>query len=455
MATYPIKLLKDESGTPFVPLTSTAALKTKDGSSLEDEFSKKLEVTNIKAGKDITLSVDGNNITINNASKGVLIDNLTTTTAGQGALDARQGKILKDSIPEVVNNLTTVSTDKALSAYQGYLLSGKIVPAGGTEGQVLKKSSSTDWALEWGDAADPNAIIGDGSIKKIVYCTLEEYNNLSTKDPETEYHIEDAQSDLSYISRDEINTLITTQTSKYLPLSGGTVTTLTVRGSNPILHIKDTVNTYNTTPDTTSYPALLWVDKNNVAMGRLELIESTDGSRLMSLYALKPGMTSGGSFFKIGWDSNGNKTSSLDGPLTISNNLTLTGSITIGSGFGKKYTFTKSVTIGDDWTDTGLAYNSLPTGAYIVYMTGIYDSTYTWQGGNVYVGLMTWYSTGTNSDEAWEISLHTTGHAHNAYAISLRTHSHAGNTTNTRLEIKSSKAFSRATDIKFTFVKMV
>lgn len=224
MATYPIKLLKDESGTPFVPLTSTAALKTKDGSSLEDEFSKKLEVTNIKAGKDITLNVDGNNITINNASKGVLIDNLTTTTAGQGALDARQGKILKDSIPEVVNNLTTVSTDKALSAYQGYLLSGKIVPAGGTEGQVLKKSSSTDWALEWGDAADPNAIIGDGSIKKIVYCTLEEYNNLSTKDPETEYHIEEAQSDLSYISRDEINTLITTQTSKYLPLSGGTVT---------------------------------------------------------------------------------------------------------------------------------------------------------------------------------------------------------------------------------------
>lgn len=208
MATYPIKLLKDESGTPFVPLTSTAALKTKDGSSLEDEFNKKLEVTNIKAGKDITLTVSGNNITINNASKGVLIDNLTTTTAGQGALDARQGKILKDSIPEVVNNLTTVSTDKALSAYQGYLLSGKIVPAGGTEGQVLKKSSGTDWALEWGDAADPNAIIGDGSIKKIVYCTLEEYNNLKTIDPDTEYHIQETDEDLSYISRNDIQKMI-------------------------------------------------------------------------------------------------------------------------------------------------------------------------------------------------------------------------------------------------------
>lgn len=361
MATYPIKLLKDESGTPFVPLTSTAALKTKDGSSLEDEFNKKLEVTNIKAGKDITLTVNGNNITINNASKGVLIDNLTTTTAGQGALDARQGKILKDSIPEVVNNLTTVSTDKALSAYQGYLLSGKIVPAGGTEGQVLKKSSGTDWALEWGDAADPNAIIGDGSIKKIVYCTLEEYNNLTTKDPETEYHIEEASSDMTYMSRDEINTLITTQTSKYLPLIGGTLT--------------------------------------------------------------------GG--------------------------LTVNGGITIGSGFGKKYTFTKSVIIGSSWTNVGLAYNSLPTGAYIVYMTGIYDSTYTWQAGNIYVGLMTWYSTGTNSDEGYEIPLHTTGHAHNDYTISLRTHSHTSNSTNTQLEIKSSTAFSRATDIKLTFVKII
>lgn len=194
MAKYPIKMLKDEEGTPFVPLVSTEALRTPEGETIEEELEKKLEVSNIKAGTDISLSVDGNNITINNASKGVLIDNLDTETPGLGSLDARQGKVLKDMIPDVVNNLTTVSTDKALSAYQGYLLNHKVVPTGGTTGQVLKKSSNDDHALEWGDAADPNAIIGDGSIKKIIELTYEEYQALETIDPDTEYHILDAQS---------------------------------------------------------------------------------------------------------------------------------------------------------------------------------------------------------------------------------------------------------------------
>ena len=194
MAKYPIKMLKDEEGNAFVPLTSSEALKTPDGKTLDEKLQNKLETTNIKAGTDINITVDGNNITINNASKGVLIDNLTTETPGVGSLDAHQGKVLKEMIPEVVNNVTSTDSDKALSAYQGYLLSGKVVPTGGKEGQVLKKSSDTNWSLEWGDAADPNAIVGDGSIKKIVELTYEEYQALETIDPDTEYHIIDAQS---------------------------------------------------------------------------------------------------------------------------------------------------------------------------------------------------------------------------------------------------------------------
>lgn len=199
MAKYPIKMLKDEEGTPFVPLVSTEALRTPGGESIEEKLEKKLEVSNIKAGTDISLSIDGNNITINNASKGVLIDNLDTETSGLGSLDAHQGKVLKDMIPDVVNDLTTVSTDKALSAYQGYLLNHRVVPTGGTTGQVLKKSSDDDHALEWGDAADPNAIIGDGSIKKIVELTYEEYQALDTIDSDTEYHILDATSSLDQL----------------------------------------------------------------------------------------------------------------------------------------------------------------------------------------------------------------------------------------------------------------
>lgn len=215
MAKYPIKMLKDEEGTPFVPLVSTEALRTPEGETIEEKLKKKLEVSNIIAGTDISLSVDGNNITINNASKGVLIDNLDTEISGLGSLDAHQGKVLKDMIPDVVDNLTTVSTDKALSAYQGYLLNHKVVPIGGTTGQVLKKSSNDDHALEWGDAADPNAIVGDGSIKKIIELTYEEYQALDVVDPDTEYHILDAQSSINNLEEFVANLILESDKRKH------------------------------------------------------------------------------------------------------------------------------------------------------------------------------------------------------------------------------------------------
>lgn len=128
MAKYPIKMLKDEENNPFIPLVSTEGIQSPDGETLEQKLQKKLEKENIIAGSNITISTEGNNITINStggSASANLIDNLTTEVAGQGALDARQGKILKDSIPQVINNLTTVDTNNALSAYQGYLLDHK------------------------------------------------------------------------------------------------------------------------------------------------------------------------------------------------------------------------------------------------------------------------------------------------------------------------------------------
>lgn len=228
MAIYPIKMLKDEEGNAFVPLTSSEALKTPDGKTLDEKLQNKLETTNIKAGTDINITVDGNNVTINNASKGVLIDNLTTETPGVGSLDARQGKVLKEMIPEVVNNVTSTDSDKALSAYQGYLLSGKVVPTGGKEGQVLKKSSDTNWSLEWGDAADPNAIVGDGSIRKIVELTYEEYKELEAAgeiDEYTEYHVVDMSENIVIMNREDVQDMIDDATSNYLSLSGGTIET--------------------------------------------------------------------------------------------------------------------------------------------------------------------------------------------------------------------------------------
>lgn len=167
MATYPIKMLKDEQGTPFVPLTSTVAVRDENGQTVEQIVANKLSPTNIKEGENIIVSVSGNDVTITAdvPDTTVLIDNLNQTTAGVGALDARQGKVLYDTLQE------------------------QRVPSGGNTGQVLKKKTNTDNDLEWGDAADPNAISGDGSIKKIIEISYEDYQALQTIDPDTEYHI--------------------------------------------------------------------------------------------------------------------------------------------------------------------------------------------------------------------------------------------------------------------------
>lgn len=128
MATYPIKMLKDENNNPFVPLVSTECVKDPGGQSLDEKLADKLESNNIQAGDDtINVSASGNNvlITANLSAGSVLIDNLTTATAGQGALDAHQGKVLKDLIPTIVDDLTSTDATKALSAKQGYTLNQK------------------------------------------------------------------------------------------------------------------------------------------------------------------------------------------------------------------------------------------------------------------------------------------------------------------------------------------
>lgn len=209
MATYPIKMLKDEEGKAFVPLISIDSVQNTEGKNINELLETKLETKNIKAGSQISIKTEGNNVIISNSSEGMqLIDNLNANVSGLGALDARQGKVLKESIPEIVNNLTTIDSSKALSAHQGYVLAGRVAPTGGAAGQVLKKASDSDYSFEWGDAADPNAIGGDGTIKKIVELTYEEYQTLEETgelDGATEYHINNwTESGYSEIRADQV-----------------------------------------------------------------------------------------------------------------------------------------------------------------------------------------------------------------------------------------------------------
>ena len=196
MGTFPVKVLIDENNEEFIPWMSADGIHTSDGLSFEEKFATKIDASNLKEGTGITIVKDGADCTFNvdfGASDNI-IDNLDTTVAGQGSLDARQGSVLKGMIPQIVDNTETADASKVLSANQGRELSKRSVPEGGLAGQVLKKSSDNNHELEWGDAADPNAIVGDGSIMKIIELTYAEYKTLESNgelQDDTEYHIND------------------------------------------------------------------------------------------------------------------------------------------------------------------------------------------------------------------------------------------------------------------------
>lgn len=146
----------------------------------------------------------------------------------------------------------------------------------------------------------------------------------------------------------------------------------------------------------------------------------------------------------------------VNGGLTVTGNTNINGAITVGSGFGKTTKITQNLTLSTSWQDTTISKGVLSSGAYIVHITGIYNTDMSWQNDNQYVGVMSWYSGETNASDANEIPLHVTGHAQNGYVIYLRTLNYGRSTAkDTVLQIKSSVNFTRATDVKFTFVKIV
>jgi len=102
-------------------------------------------------------------------------------------------------------------------------------PKGGTTGQVLTKASDQDGDLIWSDAADPNAIIGDGSIKSIVECSWEDYKQLEHDNllkEDTEYHIDGSvYGELTGLTEGAIRNIIDTTLDEKLEggFGGGTV----------------------------------------------------------------------------------------------------------------------------------------------------------------------------------------------------------------------------------------
>lgn len=171
MATLPIKILKDEQKQPFIPFTNVDGVYIDSETTLREVLEAKLEADDIKAGDNITLVKDGNEITINASGGGsqvTLIDNLNTTTPGQGALDARQGNVLKGMIPNVVDDVTSTSTTAALSANQGYVLNNLINEKQDKNFYFTQTTASDTWTITHNLNKYPSATVIDSAGTEVV-----------------------------------------------------------------------------------------------------------------------------------------------------------------------------------------------------------------------------------------------------------------------------------------------
>lgn len=115
-------------------------------------------------------------------------------------------------------------------------------------------------------------------------------------------------------------------------------------------------------------------------------------------------------------------------------------------------TIEKNLTITQKWMDTGIQGNSLQDGTYIVQVTinssdnGMY---------NIFSsGVMSWYGGNTNDTEEDEIILHRVGHAYGS-VIYLRTIQLSGGTSGMKLQISSSKDFTKEAKVTFKFKKII
>lgn len=171
MATLPIKILKDEQKQPFIPFTNIDGVYIDSETTLREVLEAKLGADDIKAGNNITLVKNGNEITINasgGGSQATLIDNLNTTTPGQGALDARQGNVLKGMIPNVVDDVTSTSTTAALSANQGYILNNLINEKQDKNFYFTQTTASNTWVITHNLNKYPSATIIDSAGTEVV-----------------------------------------------------------------------------------------------------------------------------------------------------------------------------------------------------------------------------------------------------------------------------------------------
>jgi hypothetical protein len=145
-----------------------------------------------------------------------------------------------------------------------------------------------------------------------------------------------------------------------------------------------------------------------------------------------------------------------DQPLTVTGNVQHQGlTMTSGTDIDQIYTVTDALTLSTSWQNTSINSTELATGTYIVQ---VYVSDFAVGGGHyyeMYSGMMSWYSPGTNSTAVDELPLHRAGHAPNSGDFYMRTARNNSGGNNLTVQVRGTTSNSGASNYTFKFRIMI
>lgn len=499
MATYPIKMLRDEDKQAFVPFTNAAAVVDKDNKSLQE---------------------------LMDSGKYKIQNNVTTSSAGKGVLDAYQGKVLNDKFNNyvplsqkgVANGVASLDAEGKVPSAQlpsyvddvieSYIVSGSTALSSGwlskTDGGtaltpekgkiylIMTSGSYQNKQYRWGGStyvlcnpSDVNSVngmtgvvtlkkltiqkngtqVGDtfnGSADKVINITVPTNNNQLTNGAgyiTSAGSITGNAATATKATQDGAGNVIT---DTYVKKAGDTMTgdlstsTLTISSVDKEAHLHFARNNYNYIT-TTSGGSFAFIS-NGKAAG-----VSANSDLIVGNNSVTPGTTNVASLgtSSLKWKAvyattlNGNLTGNVTGNVTGN----LTGNVNGHAINGAVYApvvITKSLTVGTDWMDTGIVCADIgDTGSYMVQVTGANQG----QGGlwgELFTGVMTVFATTTNSGASDEILLQNSGHAPNGGDLFLRIIRTGRDTDGScKLQIASKIAFTAAQNMKFTFRRII
>lgn len=353
----------------------------------------------------------------------------------------------------------------------------KHIPSGGTSGQILVYGGSSGTAT-WGNQIQISNTLTDTSVT----------NALSANQGKILKGLIDGKADSNHVHNNYLTTIpnkidksiifeANGEVQRVQPSTAGSPCYYTFykdkinrsgyigyeTSSNNNLVIKNEVNNANLDIETTGTGIInlnsLQIAGGNTVQhsGSLVLRADSEASSSGESLILKAGHNE----LKVLSSAGGNTVTTGQDKLTFNGNIvyhtgrkpTATELGVVASSDYPLYTFVKSLQVTTSWMDTGIVGNNLPSGSYIVQISGMTsEATNTWY--EIWTGTMSWYNGTTNSTLSDEILLHNTGHASNDVKLYLRTIRSAGGGY-VKLQIASSRAFTKATNITFKFRKLI